>query len=56
MKQNGRTLLQIINDVAPDRDFGKKDVCVMFCGDARAGCSCCLLDLFTKRRFVEVSA
>jgi hypothetical protein len=52
----GKTLLQIINEQEPERDFSRKEVCAVVCAEVTPGCSCGFLDLFTKRRFLEVLA
>lgn len=51
---SGRTILQIINEQEPDRDFTRKDVCSMNCAEVAPGCSCSFLDLFVKHKFVVV--
>jgi hypothetical protein len=55
MKPEGKTLLEMINDQQPDRDFTRKDVCSMVCEEVDGKCSCSWLDFFTQRRFLEVT-
>jgi hypothetical protein len=52
---SGKTILRIINEHEPDRDFNRKYVCSTNCAEVAPGCSCSFLDLFVKHKFVEVS-
>ncbi len=53
----GKTLLEIMQEQEPTNNFVAKDICQLYCRYGPMPCSetCSWLELFIKKRFVEVT-
>lgn len=56
MTQKGKTILELMREQEPLNDYFREDICQLYCNDGPMPCGepCSWLELFTKRRFIEV--
>lgn len=54
--KKGKTILQLMQEQEPLNDYTEEEICDMYCSDGPHPCGepCSWLELFTKRRFIEV--